>query len=137
VKPITATEVKESWETPEWRQAEKKGMEIWDRVMDAFLTTILNTIKEGSMNVGFDNFVPWWRVVAILQPNSSAAARYREKAENEGRLVNISAGRKRRSIIVTDTNQAIISSVAPETLLGRLEAKRIEELPNPKLCWGA
>jgi hypothetical protein len=46
VKPITATEVKESWKTPEWRQAEKKGMEIWDRVMDGFLTTILNTIKE-------------------------------------------------------------------------------------------
>jgi extracellular matrix regulatory protein A len=79
------------------------------------------------MNVGFDNFVPWWRVVAILQPNSSPAARYREKAEQEGRLVNICAGRKRRSIVLTDANQVILSSVAPETLLGRLEAKRIEE----------
>jgi extracellular matrix regulatory protein A len=79
------------------------------------------------MNVGFDNFVPWWRVVAILLPNTAPAERYRDKAEAEGRLVTVCAGRRRRSIIVTDTNQVIISSVSTETLMGRLEAKRIEE----------
>jgi extracellular matrix regulatory protein A len=79
------------------------------------------------MNVGFDNFVPWWRVVAILLPNTSPAERYREKAEAEGRLVSVCAGRRRRSFIVTDTNQVIVSSVGTETLIGRLEAKRIEE----------
>lgn len=79
------------------------------------------------MNVGFDNFIPWWRVVAILLPNSSQAARYRDKAEAEGRLVSVCAGRRRRSIIVTDANQVIVSSVSTETLIGRLEAKRIEE----------
>jgi regulator of extracellular matrix RemA (YlzA/DUF370 family) len=79
------------------------------------------------MNIGFDNFVPWWRVVAILLPNSSTAARYREKAEAEGRLLSVCAGRRRRSIVVTDANQVFVSSVSTETLMGRLEAKRIEE----------
>jgi hypothetical protein len=46
VKPITATDVKESWEQPAWKEAEKRGIELFRRVEEGFLTTILNTIKE-------------------------------------------------------------------------------------------
>jgi regulator of extracellular matrix RemA (YlzA/DUF370 family) len=81
----------------------------------------------GGLNIGFGNYIPWWRVVAILMPNSAPAIRFMEKAEREGKLISVCAGRKRRSIIITDTDQVVVSMVSTETLMGRLDAKRIEE----------
>jgi regulator of extracellular matrix RemA (YlzA/DUF370 family) len=86
----------------------------------------------GGLNVGFDNFVPWWRVVAILLPNSKAATRYRERAEKDGKLISVCAGRRRRSMIITDTNQVIVSMVSTETLMGRLYNKRKEDNSQQK-----
>ena len=45
--------------------------------------------------------------------------RLREDARAEGRLVDATQGRRTRSIIVTDSNHIILSSIQPETISQR------------------
>jgi regulator of extracellular matrix RemA (YlzA/DUF370 family) len=79
------------------------------------------------MHIGYDNHVPYWKVAIILTPGGNAGKRLRGKAEMDGRLMDATGGRKTRSMVVTDTNQVILSAVAPETLRERLEKRRQAE----------
>ena len=45
--------------------------------------------------------------------------RLREDARAEGRLIDATQGRKTRSILVTDSNHVILSSIQPETISQR------------------
>ena len=80
------------------------------------------------MMVGFFNYVPHWKVAAILMPGRSASKRLRDRAEAEGRLMDARHGRRTRSLVVTDANQVVLSAVAPETLRERLEKARQGEV---------
>ncbi|WP_446423751.1 DUF370 domain-containing protein [Mailhella sp.] len=68
------------------------------------------------VNVGFGNYVLASRVVAIVNPLSSPMRRLRDDAKAEGRLVDVSQGRKTRSILVTDSNHVILSAISADTL---------------------
>ena len=59
------------------------------------------------------------RVVGIVSPSSSPMKRLREDARAEGRLIDATQGRKTRSILVTDSNHVILSSIQPETISQR------------------
>jgi regulator of extracellular matrix RemA (YlzA/DUF370 family) len=82
------------------------------------------------MHIGYDNHVPHWKVAAILTPGGQAARRFRDKANLDGRLMDATGGRKTRSMVVTDTNQVILSAVAPETLRERLSRRRQTEVES-------
>jgi regulator of extracellular matrix RemA (YlzA/DUF370 family) len=68
------------------------------------------------VNMGFSNYVLASRVVAIVNPASSPMRRMREEAKAEGRLVDVTQGRKTRAILVTDSNHVILSSISADTL---------------------
>ena len=74
---------------------------------------------EKLINIGFGNYVLAKRVVSIVNPSSSPMKRLREKARNEGRLIDTTQGRKTRSILVTDSNHVILSSIQPDTISQR------------------
>lgn len=74
---------------------------------------------EKLINIGFGNYVLARRVVSIVSPGSSPMRRLREDARAEGRLVDATQGRKTRSILVTDSNHVILSSIQPETISQR------------------
>ncbi len=74
---------------------------------------------EKLINVGLGNFVLANRVVALVNPVSSPMRRLREDAKAEGRLIDATQGRKTRSILVTDSNHVILSSILPETIAQR------------------
>ena len=63
------------------------------------------------------------RIVTIVNPASSPMRRLREDARQAGRLVDATQGRKTRSIIITDSNHVILSSILADTLLARLESE--------------
>ena len=67
------------------------------------------------VNVGFGNYVLASRVVAIMNPLSSPMRRLRDDAKAEGRLVDVSQGRKTRAILVTDSNHVILSAISADT----------------------
>ncbi|MDR2727078.1 MAG: DUF370 domain-containing protein [Deltaproteobacteria bacterium] len=71
------------------------------------------------LSLGFGNFVVAARVVGIVNPQSSPMRRLREDARAEGRLVDVTHGRKTRSIIVTDSNHVILSAILPDTMAQR------------------
>ena len=71
------------------------------------------------INIGFGNYVLAGRVVGIVNPSSSPMKRLREDARAEGRLIEATQGRKTRSILVTDSNHVILSSIQPETISQR------------------
>ena len=72
------------------------------------------------VNVGFGNYVLASRVVAIVNPTSSPMRRLRDDAKAEGRLVDVSQGRKTRAILVTDSNHVILSAISADTLGQRM-----------------
>lgn len=75
--------------------------------------------KKKLLNIGFGNAVVANRVVAILGATSSPMRRLREEAKQAGRLIDATQGRKTRSIIITDSNHCILSSIQAETISQR------------------
>lgn len=82
------------------------------------------------MNIGFGNFVNSNRVIAILDPDSAPMKRLREEARQEKKLINATYGRRTRSILITDSNQVILSALQPETIIGRLASYQKKENKN-------
>lgn len=70
--------------------------------------------------VGFHSYVVLNRIVAICDPCSMPMRRLRENAQIDSRLLDLSHGRKTRSILVTDCNQVILSSIATDTMAERI-----------------
>jgi regulator of extracellular matrix RemA (YlzA/DUF370 family) len=74
------------------------------------------------LNIGFSNILMTSRVVTIIHADSASARRLRSEAKSNGHLVDATNGRKTRSVILTDTNHLILSSLKVESLARRIEA---------------
>jgi extracellular matrix regulatory protein A len=74
------------------------------------------------LNIGFGNTVMIERIVAVINTGSSPARKLKEAARKEGKLVDVTEGRRTRSILVMDSNHIILSSVQPDTIGQRLQA---------------
>ena len=75
------------------------------------------------INVGFGNVVALSRVIAVVNPDSSPIRRMREEAEEGGKLIDATLGRKTRAIIVTDSDHVILSALQVETITQRFLAE--------------
>lgn len=74
------------------------------------------------LNVGFGNTVMVERVIAVVNTGSSPARKLKEAAKSEGRLVDVTEGRRTRSILVMDSNHIVLSSVQADTISQRMQA---------------
>ena len=86
-------------------------------------THIINTIPKINhimLNIGFGNVVAANRVVAIVSPNSAPVKRLKDEARDEKRLIDVTHGRKTRSVLITDSNHVILSAIQTETISQRL-----------------
>ncbi len=72
------------------------------------------------LSLGYDNFVMAERIVAVQPSTSLPSKRLREQAEKENRLLDATAGRKTRAIVVTDSGHVILSSFTPLKITQRL-----------------
>ena len=73
----------------------------------------------GLMNIGFGNVVSVSRIIAVIAPGSSPIKKMREDSRERGKLVDVTQGRKTRSIIITDSDHVILSSLQVETIAQR------------------
>lgn len=73
------------------------------------------------VNVGFGNTIISQRIVAIVSPTSAPMKRLRDEAREAGRLVDVTHGRKTRSIVITDSNHVILSAVQADTITQRFK----------------
>jgi hypothetical protein len=74
------------------------------------------------LNVGFGNLLMASRVVAIITPGSAPIKRLKEEARESRKLIDVTQGRKTRSIIVTDSDHIVLSAVEAGTVANRLLA---------------
>lgn len=74
------------------------------------------------MNIGFGNTVMVQKIIAVINTGSSPARKLKEAAKMEGRLVDVTEGRRTRSILVMESNHVILSSVQPDTISQRMQA---------------
>ena len=73
------------------------------------------------INIGFGNMISASRLVAIVSPESAPIKRLVAEQKEAGGLIDVSCGRRTRSVIITDSDHVILSALAAETISGRLE----------------
>ncbi len=74
------------------------------------------------LNIGFGNTVMVQRIVAVINTGSSPARKLKEAAKKDGKLLDVTEGRRTRSILIMDSNHVILSSVQPDTIGQRIQA---------------
>ena len=72
------------------------------------------------LNVGFDNAVAVERIIAVVSAEPSPIKRLREAANRHQKLVDATNGRRTRTVIITDSDHVVLSSLQPETITERL-----------------
>lgn len=80
------------------------------------------------INIGFGNIATASRLIAITGPDSAPVKRMVQDARDGQKLVDGTAGRRTRAVLVMDSGHVILSALQPETLQNRL--KEPEELPK-------
>ena len=73
------------------------------------------------LHVGFGKMVVAERVVALISPDSAPIRRLKDEAREAGLLVDVTQGRKTRSILIMDSRHVILSAIQPETITARFE----------------
>lgn len=76
------------------------------------------------LNIGFDNAVAAQRIVAVVAADPSPIKRLREAASRHQKLIDATNGRRTRTVIVTDSDHVVLSSLQPETVNQRLAELR-------------
>ncbi len=74
------------------------------------------------LNVGFGNMVAAGRIVAVIAPDSAPVKRMVQEARDGGNLVDATAGRRTRAVLMMDTGHVVLSAIQPETIAGRLQS---------------
>ena len=72
------------------------------------------------INIGFGNMVSAGRIVAIASPDSAPIKRLVQDAKEENRVIDVSCGRRTRSVIITDSEHVVLSAIQAETITNRL-----------------
>ena len=75
------------------------------------------------INIGFGNMVSAGRIVAIASPDSEPVKRLVRDAKDEGRVIDVSCGRRTRAVIITDSEHVILSAIQAETITNRLSSE--------------
>ena len=73
------------------------------------------------INIGFGNMVASDRIVTIVSPDSAPIKRLIQDAKDEGRVIDVSCGRRTRAVIITDSEHVILSAIQSETIANRLD----------------
>lgn len=79
------------------------------------------------VNIGFDNAISADRVVAVVAADPSPIRRLREEALRHRKLIDATNGRRTRTVIVTDSDHVVLSSLHLETIL-----QRLAQAPSPE-----
>ncbi len=60
------------------------------------------------------------RIIALVSPDSAPVKRLVGDAREQGRVIDVTCGRRTRAVIITDSDNVILSAIQAETIAGRL-----------------
>ncbi len=72
------------------------------------------------VNIGFGNTVCAERIVAVVSPESAPVKRLVIDGKASGSVIDVSCGRKTRSVLITDSGRLVLSALQCETVSARL-----------------
>ena len=75
------------------------------------------------VNIGFGNLVNADRVVSIVSPESAPVKRIVQKSKEKGTLIDATHGRKTQSVIITDSDNVVLSYMELEAISERFNKK--------------
>ena len=75
------------------------------------------------ISIGNGNMVAAHRVIAVAGPDSAPIKRLIQDARDAGRVIDVSCGRRTRSVIFTDSDHIILSDIKAETVSTRLNGQ--------------
>ena len=78
------------------------------------------------ISIGFDNYVNFDRVIAVLAGDPQAKKHY-AAAKEERKLLDVSTGRKVRTVIILDNGFVFLLALTPETITDRAKGKEENE----------
>ena len=61
------------------------------------------------VNIGFGNLINADRVISIVSPESAPVKRIVQKGKENGTLLDATQGRKTKSVIITDSDNVVLS----------------------------
>ena len=73
------------------------------------------------INIGFGNMVAADRIVTLVSPDSAPIKRLIQDAKDDGRVIDVTCGRRTRAVIITDSDHVILSAIQAETVANRLD----------------
>ena len=76
------------------------------------------------VNIGYGNMVAGARIVAIISPDSAPVKRLISEAKDRGDLIDATYGKRTKSVIITDCNYIILSSLPQKSLGQRVEEEK-------------
>ena len=75
----------------------------------------------GFIDVGFGNFLNAARIVTLVSPDSLPVRRLVQDSKNAGRVIDVSCGKKTKTVIITDSDHVVCSAMEPQELAGILK----------------
>lgn len=75
------------------------------------------------VNIGFGNLVNTDRIISIVSPESAPVKRIVQEAKANGSLIDATHGRKTMSVIITDSDNVILSYMELKQIAARLGAE--------------
>ncbi len=79
------------------------------------------------VNIGFGNLVNSDRIISIVSPESSPVKRIVQEAKANGNLIDATHGRKTMSVIITDSDNVILSYMDLKQVAVRFGAEVSDE----------
>lgn len=75
------------------------------------------------LSIGLGNFVPYENISAIVAPDSAPVKRLVQEAKDKLTCIDATYGRRTRAVIILNSGQVVLSSIQPETIVGRNQKK--------------
>ena len=73
------------------------------------------------INICFGNMAAPGRLISIVSPDSAPVRRLVQEARETHRLVDGTAGRRTRAVLVMDSGHLVLSALQPETIANRFQ----------------
>ncbi len=75
------------------------------------------------VNIGFGNLVNADRIISIVSPESAPVKRIVQEAKSNGSLIDATHGRKTMSVIITDSDNVVLSYLDLKQIAQKFGAK--------------
>ncbi len=76
------------------------------------------------LHIGFGGVVAANRILAVVSPDSAPIKRAMRHAAETKTVIDMTYGRRTKSVIFLDTGHLVLAALQPETIVGRLRQHR-------------